>query len=159
MTPPAVDKPSEWIVFQRMLGQELFLPPNVAGWPGGKTWLRGSALNLRLQLPQSIYTEKRPEVLQLTKNEQDDEMNAMMAGDRGQKDNKNVYPNWSSFIKNFELKQKHELVSAIARYLLPYPLEPSQEKLISDAVTASTETDYIKQAAMLIMKMPEFQLC
>ena len=39
---------------QRALGQILFYPPNVAGWPGGKTWIDSSSLMLRMRLPQLI---------------------------------------------------------------------------------------------------------
>ena len=42
------------IVLQRVLGQILFYPPNVAGWPGGKTWIDSSTLMLRMRIPQLI---------------------------------------------------------------------------------------------------------
>lgn len=39
---------------QRLLGQVLFNPPSIAGWPSGKNWLDSSTLMVRLQLPQII---------------------------------------------------------------------------------------------------------
>jgi uncharacterized protein (DUF1800 family) len=39
-----------WTFFQRALGQQLFIPPNVAGWPGGKAWIDNSTLMTRLSL-------------------------------------------------------------------------------------------------------------
>lgn len=39
---------------QRLLGQVLFNPPSIAGWPSGKSWLDSSTLMVRLQLPQII---------------------------------------------------------------------------------------------------------
>ncbi len=35
---------------QRALGQTLFNPPNVAGWPGGKTWIDNATLMMRLSI-------------------------------------------------------------------------------------------------------------
>lgn len=35
---------------QRVLGQQLFNPPNVAGWPGGRAWIDNSTLLTRLNL-------------------------------------------------------------------------------------------------------------
>ena len=46
------DKPL--IVFQKALGQTLFQPPNVAGWPGGRSWIDSSSLLYRLQLPSVL---------------------------------------------------------------------------------------------------------
>ncbi|OWP64941.1 hypothetical protein CDA63_00870 [Hymenobacter amundsenii] len=42
------------IVFQKALGQTLFEPPNVAGWPGGRSWIDSSSLLYRLQLPSVL---------------------------------------------------------------------------------------------------------
>ncbi|MEI9809967.1 MAG: DUF1800 family protein [Bacteroidota bacterium] len=45
------------LVLQRILGQILFYPPNVAGWPGGKTWIDSSTLMMRMRIPQLINDE------------------------------------------------------------------------------------------------------
>ena len=34
-------------IFLTRMGQRLFFPPSVAGWPGGMTWLRGQAVLAR----------------------------------------------------------------------------------------------------------------
>ncbi|MEM9931463.1 MAG: DUF1800 family protein, partial [Bacteroidota bacterium] len=39
---------------ERALGQVLFRPPNVAGWPGGRAWIDNSTLLLRLNLGGAI---------------------------------------------------------------------------------------------------------
>ena len=39
------------LLIQRVLGQLLFYPPNVAGWPGGKNWIDSSSLMFRLNIP------------------------------------------------------------------------------------------------------------
>lgn len=38
----------------RKMGQELYLPPDVAGWRGGATWLMSSSLLARYQFAQSV---------------------------------------------------------------------------------------------------------
>ncbi len=43
---------------QRALGQVLLDPPNVAGWPGGRTWINNSTLMLRLNLCDFILNHK-----------------------------------------------------------------------------------------------------
>ncbi len=46
------------VLLQRLLGQWLFNPPNVAGWPGGTAWIDSSSLMLRLRIPGLIRSEE-----------------------------------------------------------------------------------------------------
>ena len=43
-----LDKPIE------QMGQVLFMPPNVAGWPGGATWINSSALLQRINMAAAL---------------------------------------------------------------------------------------------------------
>jgi uncharacterized protein (DUF1800 family) len=48
------------------MGQTLFDPPNVAGWPGGATWLNSSTILERINFMNRIVTDRqrfRPEVM------------------------------------------------------------------------------------------------
>ncbi len=47
--------PQGIIILQQALGQVLFRPPNVAGWPGGRYWIDNSTLLLRLNLAAAIF--------------------------------------------------------------------------------------------------------
>lgn len=58
------------IVFQKALGQTLFEPPNVAGWPGGRAWIDSSSLLYRLQLPAVLLRNATFDV-QLKQDEND----------------------------------------------------------------------------------------
>ncbi len=44
----------------RMMGQEPLNPPNVAGWPGGRTWINTSTLFIRQNLATYLITGKPP---------------------------------------------------------------------------------------------------
>ncbi len=46
-----LNKPENMIKLQRGLGQLLFFPPNVAGWPGNQAWIDSTSLLLRMNLP------------------------------------------------------------------------------------------------------------
>jgi uncharacterized protein (DUF1800 family) len=43
------------IKIQKILGQSLLEPPNVAGWPGDKNWIDTNTLMVRLKLPSLLY--------------------------------------------------------------------------------------------------------
>ncbi len=40
------------LFLQSVLGQQLFFPPNVAGWPGGLNWIDSGTLLMRMNLPK-----------------------------------------------------------------------------------------------------------
>lgn len=42
--PLELKNPDSQLLVQRILGQVLFYPPNVAGWPGGQNWIDSSSL-------------------------------------------------------------------------------------------------------------------
>ena len=49
--PPSTLLLAEWT---RRLGQELFFPPNVGGWPGGRSWLSGRAVVARANFAAAV---------------------------------------------------------------------------------------------------------
>ena len=49
---PGIENKQVQLLLQRLLGQILFYPPNVAGWPGGYNWIDSSSLMLRMQIPE-----------------------------------------------------------------------------------------------------------
>ncbi|MEQ8303897.1 MAG: DUF1800 domain-containing protein [Cyclobacteriaceae bacterium] len=50
-----IENDQSFIFLQRMMGQTLFDPPNVAGWPDGKDWVDSASLMFRMNLPQLIF--------------------------------------------------------------------------------------------------------
>ena len=50
--------PPNLIFIQRALGQLLFFPPNVGGWPQGKEWIDSSSLTFRMSLPHLLLDRK-----------------------------------------------------------------------------------------------------
>jgi uncharacterized protein (DUF1800 family) len=81
--PMEIQNPLVQIVLERLLGQVLFSPPNVAGWPGGKHWIDSSSLMLRMRLPQIVF---RSDVI-ISKPKDDDDV---MMGTRDQVLIKNI---------------------------------------------------------------------
>lgn len=54
--------PTPFVFVLRQLGQDLFAPPNVKGWPGGEAWINSSSLLQRKQLLERLFRaqEMRP---------------------------------------------------------------------------------------------------
>ncbi|HPW88894.1 MAG TPA: DUF1800 domain-containing protein [Kaistella chaponensis] len=142
--PMQLEKPENLIVYQKLLGQMLLYPPNVAGWPSGNSWIDSSTLMLRLQIPQ-IWSGLRPLELE-AKTDDDVEMglkNNQMRN-KGFK-NPNIIIDWNLVESTFKNKN-------ISDYLLQ--TKSSNEKIIDQFSDSSLKLKIIN-----VMSTPEFQLC
>src|SRR6202012_4873393 len=94
------EKPEVLLLFQRALGQVLFYPPNVAGWPGGRNWIDNSSLMYRLKIPSTVLNAG---VIDFT-GKVDPEDEAFIAASHKQQ--QSVYtkvqatPDWDKFLKS-----------------------------------------------------------
>lgn len=147
------------ITLQRLLGQHLFYPPNVAGWPGGKNWIDSSSLMLRLRIPQMIYAE---DPLALQPKDDDDQMMGMkdkpkQAAKKGGQIISAVV-NWDAYTKLFEKIPREKLLTAISNTVLQTNNGVSNTVLDKFSDSSSRET-YIRTATIQLMSTPEYQLC
>jgi uncharacterized protein (DUF1800 family) len=147
---------------QRVLGQQLFYPPNVAGWPGGKTWIDSSSLVLRMRLPEAFFADKS---LDLQAKEQDAEMTEINKKTRTQDSQKDgrfkvgkVAADWSGWIEYWKQTGEDNLPSRMAGYLLPVPLNRQQMATIARFADRKHTDNYIKSVTILLMSLPEYQL-
>ena len=154
------------IVLQRILDQMLFYPPNVAGWPGGKTWIDSSSLMMRMRIPQLINDTDEMNVKPKDDDDQmmgrrDTEVYTMkkqgMAG-IPKKQQINATVDWDLYLKNFEKTDKDKLIDGISKYLLQTKSEVSDDTIRQYADTDSRES-FIKSVTIQIMSTPEYQLC
>ena len=53
----AISDSRQSLFVMRSLGQTLFRPPNVAGWPSGKNWINNASLQLRLNLAAGLLSQ------------------------------------------------------------------------------------------------------
>ena len=167
MLPMKLENEEALIVIQRVLGQMLFYPPNVAGWPGGKTWIDSSSLMMRMRLPQLINDEDE---LNVKPKDDDDQMMGRKDDDqrinsnrkslanipRRQQINANV--DWSMYVKNFEKTEKEKLTDSITRILLQTKNNVDPD-IIAQYTDNSSRESFIKTATIQIMSTPEYQLC
>ena len=59
-----------FVFVARQLGQDLFAPPNVKGWPGGEAWINSATLLARKQLLERLFRaqEMRPELMAMNRD-------------------------------------------------------------------------------------------
>lgn len=151
------------LLFQRALGQILFYPPNVAGWPGGKSWIDSSTLMLRLRIPQMITAN---EAVNIRPKSDDDLMMGQMTDEIvrvqrnagfGGKGGAAVV-DWEMTAKVFEMVSGEHLLAKISETVLQTKSKVSSNLLVKYLNNESRE-NYIKSTIVFLMCTPEYQLC
>ena len=156
MIPMELQKPEVQLLLERALGQILFYPPNVAGWPGGKSWIDSSALMLRMRIPQ-ILTDADDFIVK--PKDDDDTMMGMEGVDSKAKTSQvTVKVDWDSVIKVFDKTPKENLVKKISDMVLQTKSKIDPE-ILEKYVDRQARDVYIKTTMVELMSTPEYQLC
>ncbi|MXV49615.1 DUF1800 family protein [Pedobacter sp. HMF7647] len=142
--------PEVQLKFQSALGQTLFYPPNVAGWPGGKNWIDSSSLMLRLKIPSLILNDGEIEFSGKADPE-DEAAIALKKGIQKQTTSRKLqtFANWDKFLAQFPASADPSLM---AEFLL-------QPKPVSQIMNTLKQSGGLKNAAIEAVSTPEYQLC
>lgn len=153
------------LLVQRVLGQVLFYPPNVAGWPGGKSWIDSSTLMMRMRLPQMLNDTDEFNVKPKTDDDQmmgkmDDEKQ-IFKGNKGLgKVGKpiNAEISWEDYLKHFASISREQILDSLSSSLLQVKPSYNADVIRHYADDGSRES-YLKTATIQIMSTPEYQMC
>ena len=144
------NRPQVLIQLQTSLGQYLFNPPNVAGWPGGQSWIDSSSLMLRMRIPSLVLDDGQIDF----SGKADPEDEALIALGKTTKPKLaksyiNASADWPEFLKTLP-----DNISPLklASFLLQPPLS---DKLKSMVVNNKS----LKSTVVEITSTPEYQLC
>jgi uncharacterized protein (DUF1800 family) len=143
------------IYMQKLLGQTLFFPPNVAGWPGGKNWIDSSSLFLRMNMPLRILHDggfdlrPKPEFEEVS----DDDDVMLKAKKRAE-----VKSDWSILMQAFSNVHKEELTDTILHAFIQSPMHNIDKKIIEKYIDNSTIEKRIMSTCAAVFSLPEFQL-
>jgi uncharacterized protein (DUF1800 family) len=157
--PMKLENEDALLLVQRLLGQILFYPPNVAGWPGGRSWIDSSTLMMRMRIPMLLNDQDE---LNVQPKSDDDttggKMEAMPAALRGGARPINARIEWARLTKNFESVSRERLFGAVADALLQVPLQVPAAS-VSDFADSSSRDSFVKTATLRVMSLPEYQMC
>jgi uncharacterized protein (DUF1800 family) len=123
---------AEWVT---RLGQELFYPPNVGGWPGGRAWLTSRSLIARVNFATNIVSGQR--------GGRAEPLDALgLARRRGQG------------------RDRESVIGFFSRLLLGREPSPAwrERLLVSLDSTAQEEAEIARRIVSRILAMPEAQL-
>jgi len=143
------DKPEILLQFQKVLGQVLFYPPNVAGWPGGRNWIDSSSLMYRLKIPSTLLNGGLIDF----EGKADPEDEAYLATLRNQAQFVSTavrsQANWDKFLGAIPKDLSNE---QIGQFLLA----PKLGRVILNSIKNAADT---KKMVIELVSTPEYQLC
>ena len=156
LIPMELEKPEMQLLFQRVLGQVLFYPPNVAGWPGGKNWIDSSALMFRMRLPQILTNAQ--EFLVNPKDDDDTMMGREGVDKIRQAKQLNVTVDWDTVINVFNKTSKESLQQKINEFVLQAK-NSINPNVLKRYIDNTSREGFIKSTMVELMSTPEYQLC
>lgn len=140
------------LLIQKVLGQVVFNPPNVAGWKGGNAWIDSSTLIFRMRLPEFIIKAAEIGI----EDKEDDDANTSFKG-KGIR-NMSAEINWNPFLMRFREAEIKKIYQETQEYLLQ--VSPKlDEKRPWDFIKATQTEEQLKEICAWLLAMPEYQLC
>ncbi len=143
--------PQSMIFLQRSLGQILFNPPNVAGWPGGRSWIDNSTLMLRLNIGAYLMTNAEVQF----KVKEEPETMAMNRNARKLKARLEL----SDLEKQSRSMSDRELFDFLRNFMI-VPNSKIQDQAFKKVISGvSSETERLQRALIFFTSLPEYQVC
>jgi uncharacterized protein (DUF1800 family) len=153
MLPMKFNNDEVQLLYQRLLGQVLFYPPNVAGWPGGRNWIDSSSLMYRLRLPRLLHDDEGL----VAKPKVDDDVMMGVADKTSKRTGViNVDIEWPVYVSAFSKTKREELLAHMAATLLPYGTVDAA--MLDRNADLSSREKYIQSVTIQLMSLPEYQL-
>jgi uncharacterized protein (DUF1800 family) len=146
--PVKFEREKDLLVIQRILGQSLLNPPNVAGWKGDKAWIDANTIMVRLKLP-SVLLNNALISLKEYGDFNDKFRKQYFKRTKGKLPFK-VLPNWDVFSKNFDSIATENL----AEIIIQGAINKGTASFLNTLSKAS-KRDYCVQ----LMSLPEYQMC
>lgn len=148
IVPYKMEKSKQNILLQKLLGQVLLNPPNVAGWKGGKVWIDSNTIVTRLRLPSVLLNNA--EIHYSDKGDFEDSNTNFNEKKLRKKAFIKTITNWDVFNENYKDLTNDELISKI----LVSPISSGTKDLLKTSNSIPQ-----KEFCVQLLSLPEYQLC
>jgi len=146
--PFTFEKKQRLSYLQKMMGQILFYPVNVAGWKGGRNWIDCNTLMFRMKLAALLLNNA---VINLEeKGNFEDSFDKYYKSTKKRKKYIKTVVNWNDFEKNYGQLSAIELQDL----LITSTLDKDTQNLLDNLKIQSN-----KEFCVQLMSIPEYQLC
>ena len=149
LVPINFKNPKQLIYIQKLLGQTLLDPPNVAGWKGGRNWIDSNTIVLRLKLPSLLLNDAYISKEKLGQVDVNAEVKKQFF-------NKNFGKRFKTDVnwKYFNTQFKNVEITDFQSHVLACDVNES-----ANAYLQSLEKVSKKEYCVQLMSLPEYQMC
>lgn len=141
-------KPQRLFYIQKVMGQILLNPPNVAGWKQNRNWIDGNTLMFRLKLASIVLNDAIINVA--VKGDFEDDFEDYYKKAKNSHRYLKTERDWSNFSQNYEQLDFETLKSL----LIISKIDKDTENTLL-TLSSKDSKEYIIQ----LMSIPEYQLC
>ena len=138
----------------RQMGQQMFQPPNVRGWVGGRLWINSSTLAARRQLAQTLCSP-----LDQDRFNADEKFELEAARDAGRR----RFTVDDERIQAFVTLGPRGIADRLCDYFLPGRVDDGYRSALVDYLSAASDEaafeDRARRTAIAVLQSPEYQLC
>lgn len=142
------DDPNVMLRLQRSLGQALFYPPNVAGWPGGQKWIDSSSLMARMKMPSTVLNGGVIEFEGKIDPEDEAFVSLLRREQKRVRSRTRTRPDWQMIEADVP---EGTAPATLANWLIAPRL--------SDTELARINAASVKDTCIQLVSMPEYQVC
>ncbi len=140
----------------RQMGQQLYAPPNVRGWVGGRSWINSGTLAARRQLVEMLFAPLDENALNA------DELIEIVAArtNGATRFTAAAHPRFSIASTRDPGAATSEMIERFLPVRVTEDFSTRLAKFIAAAPTADPErTKRLERAAVTLLQSPEYQLC
>jgi uncharacterized protein (DUF1800 family) len=139
----------------RQMGQQLFYPPNVRGWVGGRTWINSSTIIARRQFVEQLFTPLDENSLNA-----DEQIELVAARSNGREH----FTVGDPLFEPLASQPPAEAAAALAQNWLASGAPPAVREQVAKFIAESPADPKqrlrrLRRAAVTLMQSPEYQLC
>ena len=151
-----IDNAQPLLGYQRALGQTLFQPPNVAGWPGGRSWIDSSSLLLRLQLPAILF--RNAEFAVALKQDENDLAPNQTKAERTVRPGAGAHLPLAPLQLLLGATPAAQQAARLGEFLLQAGLRPENLQLVQQAAAQKEPAEALRATLVSLLSLPEYQL-
>ncbi len=149
------ENPGSLVFLQRAMGQILFYPPNVSGWPSGREWIDSSSLAFRVMLPTILFKDVETDF----QTSDDGDANGLDVSAGGAR-RIGFKVDWESLASLFTKSSLKQTVEGVESFLLSRPTTDTNRRYVTSAADSSlNEVEFVKRLFQGFMSLPEYQMC
>jgi hypothetical protein len=139
----------------RQMGQQLFYPPNVRGWVGGRNWINSATITARRQLVETLFAPIDEAALNA-----DEQIDLIAARTNGA----TSFTVPDQALASFTRGSAGETADTLCRTLLPGEVTADVRDavrgfLTSENTGAAPAPRRVRRAVVTVLQAPEYQLC